>query len=480
MIIVICSFKIIMLSTEDYQDTLHKLNNIPASITGKQRQNLRQTLRKKVHEHELASQYPVFEPPNYQQFFVNYRTTEDTLIHLIETIDKSQTFTLDTESVGIHNKPNKPALIQLQVVLSNSSSYIIFIEVCHLPNATTTTFLLIRQLFEALFKPENNIHVWGEIDELESFVRYHLFTSDEIYKSTNINVQKDFKRFWNENFPHAPSTTNDEKCRCEGCLGIQTNNPWSLQDAIGYGMSQWLDKRITRSPFDIGLDPNMQRLNEKQSDYRRVMSQYAANDCAAIYQLLLNIYHSDESAKPSPRASEIEREQSIDTPAPSVNSSIEAPSIHRSAEARQDEMYELISSDDDEPCERQKTPSTDLRELLVDVNKRGSLTDAEKKKMNNRRCTVNQRKRAYKHEIIHRNIDRRFPVRQIKEILRQLKICFAAINVTTSSITRKTSLYIGIKNAEMLPQYEAITANLFTREHFDQIKRRTQSTRHHR
>lgn len=469
-----------MLSTEDYQDTLHKLNNIPASITEKQRQNLRQTLRKKVHEHELASKYPVFEPATYQQFFVNYRTTEDTLIHLIETINNSRTFTLDTESVGIHNKPNKPALIQLQVALSNSSSYIIFVEVCHLPTATTTTFLLIRQLFEALFKPEKNIHVWGEIDELESFVRYRLFTSDEIHKSTNINVQKDFKKFWNDNFTHAPSTTDNEKCMCEGCLGILPNNPWSLQDAIGYGMSQWLDKRITRSPFDIGLDPNMQQLNQKQIDYRRLMSQYAANDCAAIYQLLPKIYHADESVKSSPRSSEIEMDQSIDTSAPPVNSPIEAPPIHRSPEARQDERYEMISPDDDEPCERQKTPSIDLKELLVDVNRRASLTDAEKKKMNNRRCTVNQRKRAYKHEIIRRNIDRRFPVRQIKEILRQVKICFAAINVTTSSITGKTSLYIGIKDAEMLPQYEAITANLFTREHFDQMKRRIQSTRHYR
>ncbi|CAF5020144.1 unnamed protein product, partial [Rotaria sp. Silwood1] len=73
-----------MLSQREYEDLNWKLTHIPATITGRPQQNLRTTLRKKIHEHELASTYPPFTPSNFQQFFINFQTTDLTLLHLIE------------------------------------------------------------------------------------------------------------------------------------------------------------------------------------------------------------------------------------------------------------------------------------------------------------------------------------------------------------------------------------------------------------
>ncbi|CAF4564905.1 unnamed protein product [Rotaria socialis] len=202
----------------------------------------------KLHEHEFASRFPPFQHYHYQQYFINYNTSEQTLQHLIEAVKNSTSFTLDIESVCIPYQPNKPALIQLQVIQENLFSYVIMIKVCHLPHENTEKFQLIRELFGYLFDPNIDIYVWGSIDVLEKFMEFHLFSSNQIYRSNNINSQDYFKNYWQDYHPHQlilSSTTNDTSCTCETCLGIQLNIPWSLQDVVGYLLNQWLDKRYT-------------------------------------------------------------------------------------------------------------------------------------------------------------------------------------------------------------------------------------------
>lgn len=57
--------------------------------------------------------------------------------------------------------------------------------------------------------------------------------------------------------------------------------------AVGHCLHRWLDKRFTRSPFDIGLDPDLPHNNDKPHEFRRTMTTYACNDCFAINRLLL-------------------------------------------------------------------------------------------------------------------------------------------------------------------------------------------------
>ena len=87
-----------MLSQKEYQDVLWKYNNLPSSLPTKTRRNFRQIFRIKLVEHKYASIYPPFQPSPYELLFINYQASEETLIHLIDKVKHSITFTLDTES----------------------------------------------------------------------------------------------------------------------------------------------------------------------------------------------------------------------------------------------------------------------------------------------------------------------------------------------------------------------------------------------
>ncbi|CAF1257161.1 unnamed protein product [Rotaria sordida] len=399
-----------MLSQKEYEDALWKSKNIPKSITGQAQKNLQQVYRKKLMEHYYASHYPPFEPSPYELIFINYRTTEETLIQLIKIIKSSTVFIIDTESVGVYKKPNKPALIQVQIVTRELNSYILLIEVHHLPRSHVPTFLLIQQLFELLFQTKNTIYVWGEIDELTKFTEFNLFSYDQIYLSNNINLQGKFKLYWYKHHPHIQtSTTNNQRCICEGCIGIQENNPWSIQAATAYELHKWLDKRHTRSPFDIGLDPKLIKLNSSELQYRQLITSYAAND------------------------------------------------------------YEYMSDNNNEQQLQQTSPVEHNPIHIKSQQHTQQLTKEERHKIHNRTCTLKQRKRYYQREIQRRNIDKRFKIRNIKKILRQHRILFTAVNFSTSPTTHERTLHVGIKDISKLKTYEVQIKNLFTTEHYTQV-----------
>ncbi|CAF3802110.1 unnamed protein product [Rotaria sordida] len=484
-----------MLSQKEYEDTLWKYNNVPPSITGQPRRNIRQAYRKKLMEHYYASNYPPFEPSPYELIFINYRTTEETLIQLIRIINSSTLFIIDTESVGVYKKPNKPALIQVQIVTRELNSYILLIEVHYLPRSHVSTFILIQQLFELLFQTKNIIYVWGEIDELTKFTEFNLFTYDQIYLSHNINSQGEFNLYWKKHNQHIPpSSTNNKKCICEACIGIQENNPWSIQDATGYELHTWLDKRHTRSPFDIGLDPKLIKLNSSELQYRQLITSYAANDCDAMYQLLISMNIINQQSSQSLTIEEkinndlelmlyddneheqelFEEQQatitsSTTTKAPNYELQILSFNNSESVESST-HPDEYISDNNNEP-QLIQTPPVELNLINTESQQRTrQLTKEEKHKIHNRACTLKQRKRYYQHEIKCRNIDKRFPIRNIKDILRQHRISFTAITFSTSSTTHERTLRIGIKDTSKLETYEVQIKTLFTSEHYQQIK----------
>jgi hypothetical protein len=256
-----------------------------------------------LKEHYYASHYPPFEPLPYELIFVNRTTTERTLLKLVHAVNDSTLFTLNTEAVGILHQPNQPALIQLQIILSALSS-------------------LIKKLFDLLFQPDENIYIWGQIDELIGFAQYQLFTINQIYLSNNVNVQHHFRSYWSNNHPHRPPplSANAPPCQCELCLGIYPGDLWSLQTATAVQLHRWIDKRFTRKPFDIGLDPQLSHLNEQQLAFRRQMWTYAAYDCNAIYQLIISTKLLDEQYLSPQRTHEPDSLASADTLSPLDNS----------------------------------------------------------------------------------------------------------------------------------------------------------------
>ncbi|CAF1045810.1 unnamed protein product [Rotaria sordida] len=128
-------------------------------------------------------------------------------------------------------------------------------------------------------------------------------------------------------------------------------------------------------------------------------------------------------------------------------------------------------SDNNNEQQPQQTPPVEPNPVNIESKQRTrQLTKEEKHKIHNRACTLEQRKRYYQYGIKHRNIDKQFTIRNIKDILRQHRISFTAINFSTSSITHERTLYIGIKDASKLETYEIQIQNLFTREHYKQFQ----------
>ncbi|CAF3080787.1 unnamed protein product, partial [Rotaria sp. Silwood2] len=85
--------------------------------------------------------------------------------------------------------------------------------------------------------------------------------------------------------------------------------------------------------------------------------------------------------------------------------------------------------------------------------------------------TLKQRTRYYQHELIFKNVDHRFTIKQIKNILRQNNISFFAVNVSTSRTNQK-NLYVGIRESSLLKQYEEQTQNFFNSKHYKKLQPR--------
>ena len=98
--------------------------------------------------------------------------------------------------------------------------------------------------------------------------------------------------------------------------------------------------------------------------------------------------------------------------------------------------------------------------------------DDQRRKLRNRRSTLKQRRRQYRYEIIRRGIDPRFTITIVKEILRRYEVEYTAVNISKSTITGKTSLYIGIRNPSKLREFETRTRKLFTTDYYNEFRAR--------
>ncbi|CAF3391694.1 unnamed protein product [Rotaria socialis] len=282
-----------MLSNDEYRDIKWKLDNIPSTCTGKSRQNYSKSLRKKLKEHQYASTYLPFTPLPHTLHYINRTTSEETLNQINQTVTTSLYFTLDTESIQIRQRKNKPVLIQIQALVSYHFSVIFIFEMCHLPREYTTTFNLIKNLLTTIFNSGKPIYIWGDRDELTPFVIYNLFSATQLSLTNFQNLQDKFKEQWQQQHPHTTSTISSSdltpECICEKCIGKSSHELWSLQDAVSYELKEWLDKRSTMSSFNIGLDPQLSQLNLNEQQIRQILTNYAANDYLSMQRLLIEM-----------------------------------------------------------------------------------------------------------------------------------------------------------------------------------------------
>jgi hypothetical protein len=149
-----------MLSEKEHNHILNQLNQPSSTISSTTKKNL----RKKLKEHEYATKLAPFDPLPHIPYFINRTTSEKMLHQLIRAATMSTEFTIDTESWNVFRQTNKPALIQLQIFLPRDSSFVLLIEVCHLPKEDNIVFKLIQQLFQIILtsKKKEDIYFWSK------------------------------------------------------------------------------------------------------------------------------------------------------------------------------------------------------------------------------------------------------------------------------------------------------------------------------
>ena len=524
---------------------------------------------KKTKEERYASLYKHFEPLSHTRYFINRSTDEETLESLIRTASSSNEFTIDTESVNIPGKGNEPALIQLLMIRYNHPSSVVIIEPHHLPHEHHPHFELIKQLFQVVLSPEKTSFIFGPKTELKPFAQFRLFSLEQIQAMTCIDLQRNFKQYWQEQHPHRQANptniTRMGKCRCEQCIGKNSTDLWSLQDCVAYELDQYLPKLYSQSKFNIGLDAKLRRLNNDEIIYRRNLSEYAYNDCLSmetiikqlkqrkfkfnvgqpsrnrrkskktsrmisisdsdsdddgeIYLSQINPVNNQQSNKQPPTIYSTNRTISFSNKEPTTihstnrtisHSNVQPTTTHstsrtvifssessknRTISLSNERLNRQISVPSNEICPSDEifpsnehlnrqipiVSSNEISTVGIELptnnqrdDKQQILTAEERRKIHNRSCTRKQRRRAYRRELIFRNVDHRFSITKIKKILRGKGIEPTALNKSKNE-SGQISLFVGIEEHQSLEQCKEKLRHGFTTHHYDQWRRDNQS-----
>lgn len=148
-------------------------------------------------------------------------------------------------------------------------------------------------------------------------------------------------------------------------------------------------------------------------------------------------------------------------------------SAHHSTNEQPKEEYVDMAHEQEEINDQQERSENHGRNHELQSDPVDQHDEAEQnRKERNRKRTLKQRERHYRYEIIRRGIDSRFTITMVKEILRRFDVPYTAINISKSKITRRTSLYIGIRNPSKLREYEARTKDLFTTDFYNEFRAR--------
>ena len=190
----------------------------------------------------------------------------------------------------------------------------------------------------------------------------------------------------------------------------------------------------------------------------------------------------DPRRRSSPSEDRLHRSSpSVDRPSPSEDR------LHRSSQSGDNKYHRLGPANGNErrhflnqsnnrnnqsnDRENRHKKRNERRTIDNNINTTTVQTEASRQ-TRNRTCTLKQRARNYLTEIIRRGIDSRFSVKIVKEILRRYDVPYKTINISRSSITGRTSLYIGLRIPSKVREYEARTPELFTTEYFNEFRAR--------
>jgi hypothetical protein len=307
------------------------LNNPPEyyyELSGKQKRNWRKATKKIENNEELKARYPPFNSSsNITLFHLHYLTTIDTVNKLISKAKATTKYTIDTESEK-NKMEEQGALIQIQMIHSINDSTIVLVETKYLPDPGTILFKQIQAFLSIVFDMENEIISWGSCaDEFKNFNHAELLDLGKVKIKTNL--QFEFRNWHNGyrahlardrrerislaqtlqiydtpadlNYINYEEEVDDNTCKCGHHTHFNPSGKWSLQDAVGSALKQFLDKSETINLWQCGLDLQLDTWKNKlfnryhydrqrEQNQRLKMIEYAKNDCISVTSIYFHMY----------------------------------------------------------------------------------------------------------------------------------------------------------------------------------------------
>lgn len=159
-----------------------------------------------------------------------------------------QSFTIDTESVRYSSNL---ALIQIKSIPVKLPSYIILVQLRHLREKNSLLFKKIQLLFTTIFDKCKTVYSWRALSkELEYAAQYSLFS--EPIQVQAIDLQLKFGVWYRSAPPFCEKCKRNRNthitigssmfCGCQEHAYHNPSNLWSLQNAVLYATTRFLDK----------------------------------------------------------------------------------------------------------------------------------------------------------------------------------------------------------------------------------------------
>ena len=374
---------------------------------------------------------------------------------VLSHVQSCRSFSADTESL---RHPSNIQLIQIHSIPIEFPSYVLLIQLAHLPSFDSILFQRIRLLFQYLLQRGNTLYSWGPVEiELKRALHFHLFSFP--LTCLCFDVQKDFL-IWHALVPpfcevcrpnadYQVTTGSSMFCRCQDVIYCDPSKPWSLQNAILCVSDCYLDKTQTRSPWNELLDP----LHSTMSPVRRdCMIRYAVYDTLAVTYLRYPVTQMWTFA--------------------CVRQSTFSDFLLEPKVVSSPLLYEPIT--DEEPDLIVESSSTveipnelPLQPVQPQSHHRVCRSVQARQRRNRKRNTVLRRYR--NRHVVLRVVYHRFTIQLIKRVLRDLDVGYVHLTLNTSSHV----LSIGMKKDSLVDLYfDRLPGNLFDQDHYHDYSRR--------
>lgn len=357
-------------------------------------------------------------------------------------------------------------LMQISRISSNFPFFIILVCLNHLPAIESELFSKIKDLFRCLLRGGNTIYLWGpSSNELEWVLPYKLFCLP--LQCDFVDLQCEFRCWFDsvDTYCENYRPTNNIQlfrgtsvfCNCQVVPYRDEARRWSLQNAILCTSDSYLDRKMTRSPWNIIIDPIYSSLEIGKFE---CMIRYAIYNVLTLNYLHKPILgrwsHAQLRTTPIRDFLHDERINSIDLyiaydDDEHVQGDNEIQEIrNRNSDSNDMEEGPLIITTDDYEDFNHEPP----------LKRKKSARSSEARLHRNHQRNIRRRRIRYVNHI-KRFCYHRYSCYRIRLVLKQLGVDFVHIQVVDHQVI------IGMKNRHQRDYVDdKLPLNIFDRDHF--------------